>query len=226
MDPHQDSALGAVVKAKATRYEAPTELRRGIADALRRSDAMPAAPQHAARGAGWRQWLNLGVAFACGVIASVAVTGFLLMPDSQDRLAQEVVSGHVRSLMVAHLADVASTDQHTVKPWFAGKLDFSPPVYDLASEGFPLTGGRLDYIERRPVAALVYRRRQHTINVFVWPSSGDALSESRPRSLQGFNLAAWKDSGMQFWAVSDVSANELQTFVQLMRKQSASSPPG
>ena len=226
MDPHQDSALNALVKAKATRYEAPAELRKGIAAALTRSDAMPASPQRAARGTGWRQWLNFGVAFACGVIASVAVTRFFLMPDEQDRLAQEVVSGHVRSLMGAHLADVASTDQHTVKPWFAGKLDFSPPVYDLASEGFPLTGGRLDYIEQRPVAALVYRRRQHTINVFVWPSSGDSLREGTLRSRQGFNLAAWKDSDMQFWAVSDVSPNELQTFVQLMRKQGANSPPG
>jgi len=226
MDPHQDSALDALVKAKATRYEAPAELRKGIAAALTRSDAAPASPHHAARRAAWRQWLNLGVAFACGVIASVAVTRFFPVPDEQDRLAQEIVSGHVRSLMVAHLADVASTDQHTVKPWFAGKLDFSPPVYDLASEGFPLAGGRLDYIEQRAVGALVYRHREHTINVFVWPSSGGSFREGRLRSRQGFNLIDWKDSGMQFWAVSDVGPEELQTFVQLLRKQSANPPPG
>jgi anti-sigma factor RsiW len=226
MDPDQDAALGALIKTKATRYEAPAGLRGRIADGLTRPDAMPASSQGAARGMGWRQWLNIGVAFACGVIASVVVTRSLLIPDEQDRLAQDVVSGHVRSLMVAHLADVASTDQHTVKPWFAGKLDFSPPVYDLASDGFPLMGGRLDYIEQRPVAALVYRYRQHIINVFAWPSRGDSPRESTLRSRQGFNLAAWTDSGMQFWAVSDVNPKELQAFVQLMRKQSANSPAG
>jgi anti-sigma factor RsiW len=225
MDPHQDSALDALVKAKATRYEAPAKLRDRIGAALQRSDTTPAVRQRAMRWPAWPQWLNVGVAFACGVIASVVVIQLSPMPDDQDRLAQEVVSGHVRSLMVAHLADVASTDQHTVKPWFTGKLDFSPPVYDLANDGFPLAGGRLDYIERRPVAALVYRHRQHTINVFVWPSAGDLSRERKPLSRQGFNLAGWKDSGMQFWAVSDVSPEELQTFVQLLRKQIANPPP-
>jgi anti-sigma factor RsiW len=226
MDPHQDSALEALVKAKATRHEAPAELRQRIGAALMRADSITASPQREARRAAWPQWLNLSAAFACGLIASLAVIRFFPMGDEQDRLAQEVVSGHVRSLMVAHLADVASTDQHTVKPWFTGKLDFSPPVYDLASGGFPLVGGRLDYIEQRPVAALVYQHRQHTINVFVWPSGGGLSRERILSSRQGFNLASWKDSGMQFWAVSDVSPEELQTFVQLLRKQSISPSPG
>lgn len=221
MDPHQDSALDALVKAKATRFEAPAELRERIGAALERSASTPAAPQREMRWPAWPQWFYLGVAFACGVIASVVVTQLSPVPDDQDRLAQEIVSGHVRSLMVAHLADVASTDQHTVKPWFSGKLDFSPPVYDLASEGFPLTGGRLDYIEQRPVAALVYQHRQHTINVFVWPSGGNSSGERKFPPRQGFNLAAWKDSGMQFWAISDIGPDEFQTFVQLLRKQGA-----
>ena len=132
MDPHQDPALDALVKAKAIRYEAPAELRERIGAALTRSDSSTASPARAARAAAWRQWLNMGIAFACGLIASVAVIQLFPMADEQDRLAQEVVSAHVRSLMVAHLADVTSTDQHTVKPWFTGKLDFSPPIYDLA----------------------------------------------------------------------------------------------
>ena len=226
MDPQQDSALDALVKARATRFEAPAELRERIGTALKRSDATAAVLPREKRWPAWPQWLSVGVAFACGVLASVVVIQFTPVQDDQDRLVQEVVAGHVRSLMVAHLADVASTDQHTVKPWFAGKLDFSPPVYDLAREGFALVGGRLDYIEQRPVAALVYQHRQHTLNVFVWPSSGGLSRERNLSSRQGFNLAGWKDAGMQFWAISDVSADELQTFVQLLRKQSASPSPG
>jgi anti-sigma factor RsiW len=210
MDPHQDPVLDALLKAKASHYEAPAELRERIGAALTRSDPMPASSQRLARGAPWRQWLNMGVAFACGLIASVAVIQFFPMADEQDRLAQEVVSGHVRSLMAAHLADVASTDQHTVKPWFAGKLEFSPPVYDLASEGFPLAGGRLDYIEQRPVAALVYKHGQHTINLFIWPADGNDAQKSATR--QGYHLLHWTRDAMAYWAVSDLNPDELAQF--------------
>lgn len=225
MNPHQDAALDALVKDRATRYEAPAELRGRIGMALQRTDSAPAKPLRRLRWPVWRQWFNVGIAFVCGLLASVAVTRLYPIADEQDRLAQEVVSGHVRSLMVAHLADVVSTDQHTVKPWFAGKLDFSPPVYDFASEEFPLTGGRLDYIEQRPVAALVYQHRKHTLNVFVWPSGSGVSRASKLQSRQGFNLASWEDSGMQFWVVSDVSPEELQTFARLLRKRSANPSP-
>lgn len=132
-------------------------------------------------------------------------------------LIGDAISDHVRSLQANHLTDVASTDQHTVKPWFAGKLDFSPPVVDLASAGYPLTGGRLEHLDGRPAAALVFHRRQHAINVFIWPAGATPIS---PRSAQreGYNATAWSQAGMNFLAVSEIPASELVHFVDLFRR--------
>ncbi len=132
-------------------------------------------------------------------------------------LAQDVVSGHVRALMGAHLFDVRSSDQHTVKPWFLGKLDFSPPVEDLTPIGFPLVGGRLDYLAGRPVAALVYQRRQHTINVFIVPAGDIAGAPTDARSLRGFQVRHWTRDAMAFWAVSDLNDLELDQFVHALQ---------
>jgi len=142
-------------------------------------------------------------------------------------VAREAVSGHVRSLMADHLTDVTSTDQHTVKPWFAGKLDFSPPVTDFADAGYPLVGGRLDYLQGHSVAALVYLHRKHTINVFVWPATNAHTAVTPARTQQGFHVIHAAGGGMTFWLVSDLNAEELAAFARMVSAPSATPPsPG
>lgn len=175
--------------ARAPYFRAPESLRRKIAAPSRR------VPY------GW-------MAMAAG-IATLALVLWRVAGPGAGPLDREVVAAHVRSLQANHLLDVASTDQHTVKPWFTGKLDFAPDVRDLSAQGFPLVGGRLDYVDGRAIAALVYRRRQHTINVFTWPDSG-ADSAPRLESLQGFNVAHWTRGGMAWWTVSDASSSDLE----------------
>jgi len=159
-------------------------------------------------------------------LALVAVTAFTLLqrrqiPSHEDLIAGEVVSSHVRSLMEPnHILDVPSTDQHTVKPWFNGKLDFSPAVENLADQGFPLIGGRLDYMDGRSVAALVYRRNQHYINLFIWPSSGAQDRAQSPVRRQGYSLIQWYKAGMEYWAVSDLNEAELGQFAEIIRSRS------
>lgn len=214
----EDDELGRLIQSKAAYYEAPQNLRDKISAAL--GQAIPPVKQHWAHH--WlerRRWPGMGVAFACGAALGIAVTLFHGEPDLQNRIASQAIGGHVRSLMAAHLSDVASTDRHTVKPWFSGKLDYSPPVKDLAKEGFPLLGGRLDYMDERPVAALVYRHRLHTINVFVWPARDKPLPSTGSMSKNGFNVTSWQDDGMQYWAVSDLNTADLKRFAELLRKQ-------
>ena len=157
--------------------------------------------------------------FAATVI--LAVSGMLLWAirsqSSADNLvAQEVVSSHIRSMMLNHLVDVPSSDQHTVKPWFNGKLDFAPDVKDLAAYGFPLVGGRLDYIDNRTVAALVYQRRKHSINLFIWPSTRATDQSAQQFSVNGYNIIHWTSSGSKYWAVSDVNSADLSEFAKLV----------
>jgi anti-sigma factor RsiW len=162
----------------------------------------------------------IGVAAALAAVLVITIGYFTLFQSSSidDTLAKEVVANHVRSLMVSHLTDVTSSDQHTVKPWFNNKLDFSPPVEDLADKGFPLLGGRLDYLNNRIVAALVYQKRQHLINMFLWPTQAKnndvALKSS---TIQGFYLYHWAKGGMNYWVISDVSPKDLEEFVRLIQ---------
>jgi len=142
-------------------------------------------------------------------------------PEADQFLATQLIASHVRSLMANHLADVVSSDQHTVKPWLDAKLDFAPPVVDLSSEGFPLAGGRLDYLDKHAVAALVYQRRKHFINLFVWPVAGDAAKATTSMTHQGYQMLHWVDPDFNYWAVSDVNQKDLQEFKQLFEKQIA-----
>lgn len=157
----------------------------------------------------------LGAGMAA-LAASLAMV--VLLPAAPSlTLERELVDDHVRSLLAQHLTDVASTDQHTVKPWFAGRVDYSPPVVDLKAQGFPLTGGRLDYVDGKVTAALVYRRRLHVINLFVRPASGrDGGVET---SRDGYNLVRWRKNGLEFWAVSDLNRTELEQFRDLFEQR-------
>ena len=212
-------ALREALRRSSLAYAAPASLRNKIQASLDAATA-PATkvPEKASAWQGFQIW-RWAAAFAVLVLCSF--TAWQLLPglhgpSSNQRLAAEVFASHVRSLQANHLMDVVSTDQHTVKPWFDGKLDFSPPVEDLASGGFPLIGGRLDYLEGREVAALIYQRRKHFINVFVWPDPSGSNTPPAMESLQGYNLVRWSRGGFDFWAASDVSAGDLAEFVRLL----------
>jgi anti-sigma factor RsiW len=167
-----------------------------------------------------RNWLPLAVAAMILIACALVVPILLSHRQSAPLLAMDIVSAHLRSLQADHLMDVVSTDQHTVKPWFDGKLDFAPPVKDLAGQGFPLAGGRLDYLEGHPAAALIYHRNKHVINVFVWPAQGTTAQTTA--LIQGYNVISWSAQGMQCIAVSDLNPQEMAQFADLMQ---AKSPP-
>ena len=196
-------ALARLVRG-APYYSAPDRLRTRVLAQTTRS-------QSARRIFTW--------AAAAVLVLSVGAGMTLWRPASSrgNAIADEVVSDHVRSLMANHLFDVQSTDLHTVKPWFLGKLDFSPPVVDLASIGFPLVGGRLDYVGGRSVAALVYQRQKHTINVFISPEGDDPSTRDLVLTVRGFNLRHWIHNGMSFWAVSDLNSAELGEFTSALQ---------
>jgi anti-sigma factor RsiW len=156
----------------------------------------------------WR-WLAVAAAFLLVAYAGWQVVSVHRGSNDETVLATEVVDAHLRSLQPGHLTDVVSSDQHTVKPWFDGKLDFAPPVRDFAEQGFPLQGGRLDVIHSRAVAALVYGRRKHLVNVFIWPT-GERNASPRAGSRQGYQWIDWRKGGMEFCIVSDAAPSDLE----------------
>ncbi|HKD37290.1 MAG TPA: anti-sigma factor [Pirellulales bacterium] len=226
-------SLRATIASASLGYPAPAALCEKIrsavaAPSIARTDFDTAAARtrHARR----RSTLQFA-AIAAGLLLLVggsAVVGSLFSKggaSADDRLAEAVIAGHVRSLQADHLFDVASTDRHTVKPWFKGKIDFSPEIPDLASDGFPLSGGRLDYLVDRPVAALVYSRAMHTINLFIWPAADRKDKPVRSHARQGFHLRNWQKSGMTYWAVTDLNEQELDDFVRLFQEHAVSGQP-
>jgi len=224
------TALTHAISRGAPYYKAPAELRQRVQSSLRdavgvRASRSAARENHASLTSRWAKrrpvlpeipwnWLALAAAI---ILAAIVASSFLprLRPPTSDQfLATQLIASHVRSLMADHLTDVASSDQHTVKPWLDTKLDFAPPVVDLSSEGFPLIGGRLDYLDNRPVAALVYGRRKHFINLFVWPAASDEAKAPKTITREGYQLLHWADSDFNYWAVSDVNVNDIQLFKQ------------
>ncbi len=193
-------ALSGQLKEGVTRHAAPASLRAAVARSSKTENAQSMRPR----------W-TLGAAFGAG-FAIAASLALVVLPIRQQSLP-EVVAAHIRGLQPGHLTDVESSDQHTVKPWFNGRLDFSPPVRDLAAQGFPLIGGRLDVLENHPVAVLVYRRDKHLIDVFIAPGQRQPPGGED----NGYNVISWAQGGMTFQAISDLNSRELGQFTQLLR---------
>jgi len=185
------------------RHAAPTSLRANI------ERAMPVPAARASRRS-LLKGMALGGVLSAAAAASVAF--IIVRQDRESRILGEAISAHLRSLQADHLTDVLSSDQHTVKPWFNGKLDLAPSVIDLTAQGFTLIGGRLDFIDGKPVAAIVYRRRVHVINLFVGQGLGAALPVRKLETVQGFNILRWSDQGLKLLAVSDINREELEEF--------------
>jgi anti-sigma factor RsiW len=208
----EQKELQTGMKSDALYYKASESLWERLRASLR--------PLRGQRGGGfsWR-WVAAAACLLCCVGVGFLLAQLVIAPSQYGRLTQEVVASHIRSMQAdkSRLVDVRSSDRHQVKPWFNDKLDFSPPVPDLAEQGFALVGGRLDYLDGRPVAALVYKRRQHLINVFLWPDSTSENTQPRRETRQGFQLIYWSSAGMSHWVVSDLNFSELDELVHELK---------
>ena len=211
-------ALRAAIAAEVPAFEAPAALRSRVRTALEAA-ARPRAPYRLSPRTVWR---TLALAASLAIVALGTWT-LSLRYASGATLADAVLASHIRSLMPGHLTDVVSSDQHTVKPWFNGRLDYSPPVHDFAGQGFPLLGGRLDYVDGRTVAVLAYGRRQHLINLFLWPAARGASGGAKTGDRQGYHLLHWTTPDYKYWVVSDLAAAELRDFARLVQQADSGS---
>jgi anti-sigma factor RsiW len=215
-----DDELSALIRRHATRHEASDALRAGIRTQAALADAGRAVPPASGRqrwaGFGWR---GVSAGFAGGLAAALLVIPLVQRLPLDGTLESELVGDHVRALQVGPLTEVVSTDRHTVKPWFQGRLDYAPPVFDLAAEGFPLLGGRVEHVRGGAVAALAYARERHMIDLFVWPV--DARQAPTRVMRKGFNVVHWADGAMQYWIVSDVERAEIDRFVAAWQERAA-----
>jgi mycothiol system anti-sigma-R factor len=231
------TALAYAISRGAPYYKAPAELRQRVQSSLRdaigvRASRSAARENHASLTSRWARrrpvlpeiswnWLALAAAIILGALITAVFLPRMRAPNADQFLATQLIASHVRSLMANHLTDVPSSDQHTVKPWLDAKLDFAAPVPDLSSQGFPLIGGRLDYLDSRSVAALVYQKRKHFINLFIWPTTPTDSTGQTMVEREGYHLVHWSDGDFTYWAVSDVNINDLQSFKQLFEQQTA-----
>ena len=220
--------ISAAIRDKADYHAAPAWLEARVRATI------PSGPANVSARPAWWRWLSPAGSFAAAAdwlrpVASFAAVALVtwvvalgtMRPSEDERITQEVLASHVRATLANRFYDVASSDQHTVKPWLSARLAFSPPVADLSASGFELVGGRLDYIGAQPVAVLVYKRRQHLIDVFVWPAEAQKTEQTLARD--GFNIERFARNGMGFWVVSDLNRNELDDFVRLLAEQGAAS---
>src|SRR5262249_22561890 len=185
------------------RFAAPGRLRRRVEATLPSPIGL-----HAGGRRGVLKGFVMGAALSMAMAASLVIA--VIGPDGDQRVLGDVISAHVRSLQADHLTDVQTSDQHTVKPWFNGKLDISPPVVDLTAQGFRLIGGRLDYVDGKAAASIVYLRRRHVINVFVAQAAGAEDQKEKLQTMHGFNIERWTARGLDFFAISDLNAEELR----------------
>jgi anti-sigma factor RsiW len=209
--------LSARLRNELSYHAAPPRLREAIQAAAAKSTAPTSPPvQRASWLPAATNWLRLLLPVSGAAALAAALALVVIVPRGTDT-TESVIASHIRALQPGHLMDVISTDQHTVKPWFNGKVDFSPPVKDLAAQGFPLIGGRLDFLAGRPVAALVYHRAKHVIDLYIWPTSSRAAAPEQAGERSGYNFVRWSQGDMVFWAVSDVEKSQLADFVRLWR---------
>ncbi len=202
-------ALRNVLREKIPREALPPNLRRRIESSLGLQQA-PAGPS----------WRALAASVLLGMVLASGTTWYAMRPMPTERVAEQALDDHLRALMASQPFDVASSDRHTVKPWFNGRVSQAPRVVDLAPDGFTLVGGRVDVIDRTPVPTLVYRIRQHVISLLAVPAAGHSMHATARRTINGYNLVGWKQDGVDYWAVSDVAAGDLEKFAELFRTAS------